>query len=339
MHDSKNGLPLQSGIERPPPRIPNLAADPAASSAQLPDGTASKRMWDPRKSTVEAVPNNLVVSHEQPGIMVRPHWHAQVEVNFVFSGALEYQMRGHRVRLQAGDLCLFWGGLPHQVIDTSDDALFVAVHLPLVHFFRLRLPPGITQKLMHGATLGTTEIDPTDHQSFRRWSDYMRSGDAGRREHAVDELLLRIDRMQFEPHRLIEPQDARRRPVPALDLQSFHNIGSICAFITENFREDIDSVAIAGSADIHPKYAMSVFKKSTGMTLNEYLNLLRLSYAQALLMHDDDSVLRVAMESGFGSLSAFNKSFRKIAGQSPSDFRRHSRLRSLPRRGGAPSAS
>ena len=318
--------------------MPGLVAGAAAAPAQLPDGTASKRMWDPRKSTVEAVPNTLVVSHEVPGIMVRPHWHAQVEINFVFSGALEYQMHGHRVRLQAGDLCLFWGGLPHQVVDTSDDAMFLAVHLPLVHFFRLRLPPEITQKLMHGATLGTTEIDPTDLQNFRRWSDYMRSDDAGRREHAVDELLLRIDRMQFEPHRLIEPQDAPRQPVAALDLQCFHNIGSICAFITENFREDIDSVAIAGSADIHPKYAMSVFKKSTGMTLNEYLNLLRLSYAQALLMHDEGNVLRVAMESGFGSLSTFNKSFRKIAGQSPSDFRRHSRLRSLTRRS-TPAAS
>jgi AraC-like DNA-binding protein len=63
------------------------------------------------------------------------------------------------------------------------------------------------------------------------------------------------------------------------------------------------------------------------MTLNEYVNLLRLSYAQAMLMKDDSNVLRVAMESGFGSLSAFNKAFRKIAGMSPSDFRREVRMR------------
>ena len=49
---------------------------------------------------------------------------------------------------------------------------------------------------------------------------------------------------------------------------------------------------IAAAADIHPKYAMSVFKKSTGMTLNEYVNLLRLSYAQALLMKEDANVLQ-----------------------------------------------
>ncbi|HTM77965.1 MAG TPA: helix-turn-helix domain-containing protein, partial [Devosia sp.] len=53
----------------------------------------------------------------------------------------------------------------------------------------------------------------------------------------------------------------------------------------------------------------------------------RLSYAQALLMQENANVLHVAMESGFGSLSAFNKSFRKIAGMSPTDFRRDVRAR------------
>ncbi|TKB25175.1 MAG: helix-turn-helix transcriptional regulator, partial [Mesorhizobium sp.] len=108
----------------------------------------------------------------------------------------------------------------------------------------------------------------------------------------------------------------------AFDQQSSRNVGRMCDFIAENFLYDIDCVNIAAAADIHPKYAMSLFKKSTGMTLNEYVNLLRLSYAQALLMHEGANVLKVAMDSGFGSLSAFNKSFRKLAGMSPSDFRR-----------------
>jgi AraC-like DNA-binding protein len=306
---------------RPASGAPATALEPA------PPLPLSKRFWDPRKSTVESVPNNLVVSHEQPGIMVRAHWHAQVEVNFMFRGLMEYRMHGHTLKLRAGELCLFWGGLPHQVTDTSEDAFFIAIHLPLVHFFRLRLPAALTHKLMHGASFLSLHHDPTDSQSFERWASYMRSDHPGRREHAVDELLLRVERMQFEPYRLIEPMGLSEGETEPIDMLSFHNIGQICEFISENFREDIDSVDIASSADIHPKYAMSVFKKSTGMTLNEYVNLLRLSYAQALLMREDGNVLRVAMESGFGSLSAFNKSFRKMAGKSPSDFRRESRLR------------
>jgi AraC-like DNA-binding protein len=293
----------------------------------MPNSKASaKRFWDPARSTVEGVPNNLVVSHEQPGIMGTAHWHAQVEVNYVFRGTLHYRMHGHELHLAAGDLCLFWGGLPHQVVDTSEDAFFIAVHLPLVHFFRLHLPAETTNRLMHGATLRSAAVDPTDDGTFTRLSAYMRSGDAARRQHAVDELLLRIDRLRFEPHRLVQPAGLERRLPEAGDSQSFRAIGKLCDFITENFRQDIDSADIASSAEIHPKYAMSVFRKSTGMTLNEYVNLLRLSYAQALLMKAEVTVLQVAMESGFGSLSAFNAAFRRIAGKSPSDFRRQVRL-------------
>ena len=289
---------------------------------------AGKRIWNPLKSTVERVPNRLVVSHEQPGIMLTAHWHAQVEVNYVFRGRVSYRMQGHRADLHAGDLCIFWGGLPHQVIDTAEDSFFIAIHLPLIHFFRLRLPATIQQRLMRGATLVTAQPNPEDDRAFVRWSAWMRSDDPLRAAHAIDELLLRIERIQFAPYRLLDA-DAGRGEAERLDAHSFHNIGRICEYVAENFRRDIDSTDIALSADIHPKYAMSVFKKSTGMTLIEYVSLLRLSYAQALLMHEDASVLQVAMDSGFGSLSAFNKCFRKISGMSPSNFKRE--IRSRPR--------
>ncbi|HEV7293523.1 MAG TPA: helix-turn-helix domain-containing protein [Devosia sp.] len=286
-----------------------------------------KRFWEPQKSGVEEIPNQLFVAYEQPGIMRRAHWHAQVEVNFVVRGYVHYQMSGHRAMLRQGDMALFWGGLPHQVIDTDDDSFFIAIHVPLVHYFRLRLSAELTSKITHGATLVTRSPDGTDTGNFERWANYMRSEEVAKRDHAVEELLLRIDRIQFDPFVLHQPAGKAFGQTEQPDQQSFSNISNICEFIASNFRHDIDSSAIASSADIHPKYAMSVFKKSTGMTLNEYVNLLRLSYAQALLMKEEINVLHVAMESGFGSLSAFNKSFRKIAGMSPTDFRRELRTR------------
>ena len=150
----------------------------------------------------------------------------------------------------------------------------------------------------------------------------MRSGDEARVEHAIDELLLRLERIPLESFSLIDPAGEQARAAATAAPGAFARVKSICDYITENFRHDIDSAAIAIYANIHPKYAMSIFRQSTGMTLNEYVNLLRLSFAQAMLINDDANVLSVAMESGFGSLSAFNKSFRKVTGQSPSDFRR-----------------
>jgi AraC-like DNA-binding protein len=282
----------------------------------------SKRIWEPSLSTVEKSPNHLEVAHEQPGVMYRPHWHAQVELNYVTRGQLHYKMHDHSVVLNAGNLGLFWGGLPHQAVDTSPDADFVAIHLPLINFFRLRLPETVRQQLMHGATMVTVETDAADHRNFDRWSDYLLSGDERKQQHAIDEVLLRVERIVFEPYRLLGRGAKSGGGALTRSQHGVQNIGRICNFIAANFRQDIDSSDIASSADIHPKYAMSVFKKSTGMTLNEYVSLLRLSYAQAMLINDDSNVLRVAMESGFRSLSAFNTSFRKIAGMSPSSFRR-----------------
>lgn len=282
-----------------------------------------KRYWDPRESTVERVPNEIVVSCEQPGIMAAPHWHAQAEVNFVFRGGLAYEMHGHHVRLEAGAVALFWGGLPHRVVDTREDTYFHAIHLPLFHFFRLNLAADLQQRLMRGATLVATELQPDDAPAFLRRARYLTSSDTRLVQHGIDELLLRLERIGLEPHEVLEP--AEPNPGGVAEQASFQGIRRICGYIAENFREDIDCVDIAVSADIHPKYAMSVFKRSTGMSLGEYVSLMRVSYAQALLMREDASILQVAMDSGFGSISAFNKCFRKKSGMTPSEFKREHR--------------
>lgn len=288
----------------------------------------AKRFWNPGDSTVERLPNDLVVSCEEPGIMAAAHWHAQAEVNYVFRGHVEYDMGGLGVRLNAGDLALFWGGQPHRVVDTGDDTYFHAVHLPLLHFFRLRLSAGLQARLMRGAALLAGAPSADDAAAFERRAGFLRSDDPKRVGHGIDELLLRLERLELEDHRLIEPTGAGAEA--GADQPGFPSLRRICRFVAENFREDIDSAAIAGSADIHPKYAMSVFKRSTGMTLGEYVGLLRISYAQALLLDEDASVLRVAMESGFGSVSAFNKLFRKKAGTTPSAFKRERRALAHP---------
>jgi AraC-like DNA-binding protein len=288
----------------------------------LAESKVQREVYTPNATSVESRPTYLSTFHNHPLVMLKPHWHAQVEVNYIVKGSVHYRMHTHELSLKAGQMVLFWGGLPHQMDDLSDDAIYAGGHLPLMHFFRLRLPEDVPHRLMQGATLLSKATDDADEVSFARWNDYARSGDPVKAQHAVNELLLRLERVRFEAYELVGTSKPSGTQHETAEVQSSRNVGRMCDFIAENFLNDIDSVDIAAAADLHPKYAMSIFKRSTGMTLNEYVSLLRLSYAQALLLREDANVLRVAMESGFGSLSAFNKSFRKIAGMSPSDFRR-----------------
>ena len=274
----------------------------------------------PGASSIEGMPTRLHFFHAHPLIMPRAHWHAQIEVNYVMRGSVHYRMADYDLRLGAGQMCLFWGGQPHRMDESSDDSMYAGAHLPLVNFFRMRLPPAISAMLMGGATMLTSETDCADDRNFPRWRSWANSGDEMKAQHAVEELLLRVERMFMEPYTAVSSGKGCRTE-PASALLSL-GVERMCDFIAANFLEEIDAVDIAAAAGLHPKYAMNLFRKSTGMTLIKYVTLLRLSRAQAMLMNGNDGILQVALDSGFGSVSAFNKAFRQIAGMPPSEFRR-----------------
>ncbi|WP_310390249.1 helix-turn-helix domain-containing protein [Rhizobium sp. 1399] len=282
-----------------------------------------KPVYQPGASTIEGMPMALQMFYAHPPVMAMPHWHAQVEVNYIMRGSVHYRMSDHDITLKAGQMCLFWGGQPHQMDESSDDSLYAGAHLPLVYFFRLRLPPTIGTRLMKGEILLTSATDAADEANFPRWYDYARSNDVRKTQHAVDELLLRIERIALESYLMVPGTSTDELEQPNSHLS--RSVARMCDFIASNFLQDIDTVEIARTVDLHPKYAMNLFKKTTGMTISKYVNLLRLSHAQAQLMGEGANVLQIAMDSGFGSISAFNKSFRNIAGMSPSDFRRDMR--------------
>ncbi len=279
-----------------------------------------RAVYQPGACGIEGMPTRLHFFHAHPPIMLRAHWHAQVEVNYVMRGSVHYRMAGHDLRLGAGQMCIFWGGQPHRMDESSDDSIYAGAHLPLVHFFRLRLPSAISAMLMGGATMLTSETDCADDRNFPRWRSWASSGDETKAQHAVEELLLRVERMFMEPYTIVSTNVECK--AESASISPSFGVVRMCDFIAANFLEEIDAVDIAAAAGLHPKYAMNLFRKSTGMTLIKYVTLLRLSRAQAMLINGDDSVLQVAMDSGFGSVSAFNKAFRQIAGMPPSDFRR-----------------
>ena len=74
---------------------------------------AQRAYYEPLANGVERLPTELQMFHAAPLVMRAAHWHAQVEVNYIVRGWAHYRMSGHDVRFNAGDMALFWGGLPH----------------------------------------------------------------------------------------------------------------------------------------------------------------------------------------------------------------------------------
>jgi AraC-like DNA-binding protein len=67
---------------------------------------------------------------------------------------------------------------------------------------------------------------------------------------------------------------------------------------------------------------MSLFQKTFGTTLIEYLTQHRVQHAQRLLATTEQKMVEIAFSSGFNSLSRFNEAFRRACGCAPREYRR-----------------
>ncbi len=79
-----------------------------------------------------------------------------------------------------------------------------------------------------------------------------------------------------------------------------------------------EMAAIAGMSKYH---FLRVFRRVTGLTPHQYLISARLRRAALALASSRRQVLEIALDTGFGDLSTFNKTFRAAFGLTPTQYR------------------
>jgi AraC-like DNA-binding protein/ligand-binding sensor protein len=92
-------------------------------------------------------------------------------------------------------------------------------------------------------------------------------------------------------------------------------------FIREHQAEDLSLEQVAKAVNTSTFYFCKRFKQATGLTFTEYLSRLRIEKAKNLLLNPNLRISEIAYEVGFQSLTHFNRVFRKIAGQAPTQYR------------------
>lgn len=93
-------------------------------------------------------------------------------------------------------------------------------------------------------------------------------------------------------------------------------------FIHDHQTDDLSLAEVARAVNTSTFYFCKLFKKTTGLNFTEYLSQLRIEKAKNLLLNPNLRVSEIAFETGFQSLSHFNRVFKRIAGQSPTRYRR-----------------
>jgi AraC-like DNA-binding protein len=107
----------------------------------------------------------------------------------------------------------------------------------------------------------------------------------------------------------------------AYDERGNKKMADVYTYIRENYFRSLTLEKISRIAHMSPFAFSRFFKKHSGAGFVEYLNRVRTNKACYLLRETQYQVHDIAVECGYGSISNFNKQFRKTEGISPRDYR------------------
>jgi AraC-like DNA-binding protein/ligand-binding sensor protein len=92
-------------------------------------------------------------------------------------------------------------------------------------------------------------------------------------------------------------------------------------FIAEHQTEDLSLTQVAKAVNMSSYYFCKMFKKIVGINFTDYVARVRIEKSKNLLLNPNLRVSEIAFEVGFQSLTHFNRVFKKILGQSPTEYR------------------
>jgi AraC-like DNA-binding protein len=250
------------------------------------------------------------------------HFHPECEL------ALNIKCNGTRIigdsveLFDRYDLVLIAGNIPHSWNYYKSDKSLPEKHGIMVHF--------------RSSSLGDSFLAQHEMASVARLLDEAERGicfsveDAKRVEKHLIQMTedTGIDKMIdfFQVLKILAGTEKRVSLCSENYRQDYDETGNkkmadVYTYIRENYFRPISLQNISKIAKMSPFAFSRFFKKQCGAGFVEYLNRVRTNKACYLLRETEYHVNDIAVECGFGSISNFNKQFRKTEGLSPSDYR------------------
>lgn len=252
----------------------------------------------------------------------RPVWHMhpEFEIVYISDGEGKRHIGNHISFFKDGDLIFLGPNLPHFGFtqDQQED------HYEIV-------------AQMREDFLGPDFMERTEMRDIKRLLERARTGLSfhGKTKMDVGRKLLKIYKAQpFQ--RLIGFLEVLQLMALSDEVESLqvnglsHNVQiedesrvqNVYALVQGNFQRNIPLEEVADVANMTVPAFCRFFKKATDKTFTQFVNEIRITNATKLLSETDMLITEVAHESGFNNLSHFNKSFLKVTGQRPTDYRR-----------------
>jgi len=268
------------------------------------------------------------LEHGFPCPLVRWHYHDDYELHLIVAGTGKVFVGDHVGRFAPGHLVITGPRLPHNWISQTEPGEVIELR-DLVVQFRMDLVPKMAglapelspilpllERARHGVEFLSVDFNWAQAM-FRSIRDL--SGPS-----RIAKLLEFLDHLSTESDYALLSTLAIRSQA---DQATQDKIETVTQYISENFAQEITLVDMAKKVGMNDSAFSRFFAKATGNSFNRFVNRVRISKACELLSDTETPITTICYETGFNNIANFNRRFRELKGNTPREYRGHSRLR------------
>ena len=251
------------------------------------------------------------------------HHHPEVELTLIHKGSGRRFVGGEFGDFRAGELVLIGSGIPHFWRSDPGDAPWRA-EATSIQFNPSALglgknglrDLGALRQLIEGGSPG---IAFASANAVRHAFERLRRAVGWRRVSLLVEILGTLADLGSTTTRVLGHDRFPKVSRPgAIDAR----LNSALQFIFGRLAERLTLDEVAAAAGM-PRFTFCrFFRRAMGCGLSEFVNDSRIALACQLLRSADREVSRIAFDSGFGTLTNFNRVFKKHMKMTPTDYRR-----------------
>ena len=248
------------------------------------------------------------------------HWHPYVEVLVSLCDGNETTIRFTRYQLNRHDIAVAWSGDLHAVHYVREDS-FLIIQFPLA---LLAVMGELNMILPRLSRLNRFPHDPNQEES--REAERCAEAIAAHyfSEDPFREVLVYADLLRLFTllgRRCVQGDSPEDGTAADTDQGNLKLMTEACLYIAENCMKPIQLPEVAAQVGVSRSHFAHLFKNYTNMTFVEFLTMERIRLAETFFRNPRLRMTDIAFESGFSSISSFNRSFKKIKGCSPTEFR------------------
>lgn len=250
--------------------------------------------------------------------MSKAHAHSEYELYYLLSGERVYFMHDRLYNVKKGNLMIIHPRDQHATF-SSEQQQFERV---LINFSSGFIESGDLDvaKMLQFLPSGMLSVPATEQDEIESLLLSMLNECEQREDHHASYVRAQLTQLLIHLHRIHKKSTA---PVQSDEQHPlYERIMEITSYIRSHYTQKITLDEVAKHFFISPSHLSRIFKKLTGFHFQAYVQVIRVREAKKRLINSKQSVQAIAEQAGFGHISHFNKTFKKITGTTPLQYRK-----------------